>query len=90
MSLFFSFQVAMAEVNCVNGRREDSKYRNWVLVSEVLKVLGHEAKVLAKILEVCHGGLECLFDSVDFGHGDSRIFTDVVDQVHAGKRSDAE
>jgi hypothetical protein len=28
MSLFFFFQVAMAEENCVNERKEVSRYRN--------------------------------------------------------------
>ncbi len=60
------------------------------LMSEVLEVLGHKAKVLAKLLEVCRGGLEGLFDGVDFGHGDGRILADVVYQIHAGERSDTE
>ncbi len=39
-----------------------------LLVSEVLEVLGHDAKVLAKIIEIDHGSLKD-FDRVNFLHG---------------------
>ncbi len=48
-----------------------------LLMSEVLEVLGHDTKVLAKIIKVGHGRLKCFFDRVDFLHGDDRIFADV-------------
>jgi hypothetical protein len=42
-----------------------------------LVVLGHDIKVLAKIIKVGHDRLKCFFDSVDFLHGDDRNFADV-------------
>ncbi len=43
------------------------------LMSELLKVLGHDTKVLAKIIKMDHGGLTRFFDRVNFLHGNNRI-----------------
>ena len=48
-----------------------------LLLSEVLKVLRHDAKVLAEVVKVCHGSLEGVFDGVDFLHGDNGVLAHV-------------
>ena len=60
------------------------------LMSEVLEVLGHDTKVLAKIIKMGHGGLKCFFDGVNFLHGNDRFFADVLNEVHAGERGNTE
>jgi hypothetical protein len=60
------------------------------LMSEILEVLGHDTKVLAKVIKMGHVRLKYFFDGVDFLHGDDRIFADVLDEVHAGERGNTE